>query len=118
VLPLEANSVGEKEQKEGVKREQRTGKVTKDGDEASVQIMAMRGVPWQRYLLKQRDDVDDCFAEQKFMVQAIIRRALMTRGVGSVGFSWRLWTNESLPSIIEARHGSGYQGPGRSTRAP
>jgi hypothetical protein len=47
--------VDEKEQKEGVKREQRTGKVTEDGDEASVQIMGMRGVPWQRYLLKQRD---------------------------------------------------------------
>ncbi len=34
-------------EKEGVKGEQRTGKVTEDGDEASAQIMRLRGVPWQ-----------------------------------------------------------------------
>lgn len=44
VLPFEANSVGEKD---GVKDEQRTGKVTEDGDEASAQIMGLRGVPWR-----------------------------------------------------------------------
>lgn len=55
-MPFEANSVGEKEQKEGVKREQRTGKVTENGNEASVQIMGMRGIPWQRYLLKHRNE--------------------------------------------------------------
>lgn len=45
-MPPEANAVAEKEQNEGVKREQRTGKVTEDGDEASVQIMEICGIPW------------------------------------------------------------------------
>lgn len=75
--------MGEKEQTEGVKGEQRTGKVTEDGDEDEAS-MGMRGDPWQRNLLKQRDDVDDYFAEQKFVVHAIMRRALMKRA------SWRL----------------------------
>lgn len=76
MLPFEANSVGEKE---GVKGEQRTGKVTEDGDEASAQIMGLRGVPWQSTCSKQRDDVDDCFAGRKLMVHAIAVRLLDAR---------------------------------------
>lgn len=37
--------------------------------------MGMPVVPWQRYLLNQRDDVNDCFAKQRFIVRAMIRRA-------------------------------------------
>lgn len=53
MLPLEANSVSEKEQKDGVKREQITGRVTADGDQASVQMIGMRGLPWQWYLFNR-----------------------------------------------------------------
>jgi hypothetical protein len=60
--------VGEKEEKEEVKRKQRTGKVAEDGDETSIQIKGMREAPWQRYSLKQRETtLDVCFAKQKFM---------------------------------------------------
>ncbi len=45
-------------EKEGVKGEQRTGKVTEDGDEASAQIMGTARGPMVEHLLKRRDDVD------------------------------------------------------------
>lgn len=65
MLRFEANSVGEEE---GVEGGQSTGKVRKDGGEASAQVIELRGVPSQSTCFKQKDDVDDCFARRQFVV--------------------------------------------------